>query len=162
VNGAKPAIEALNDCLKYERTLQDCCQGYWLYFSRVRVHRLEKWFEWYHGAAMKRAQALELRVRWLDGTPSTDRYEYDVETVDLAEDIRKVFDYFDAMLNEARDQYEKSAGICKDSEDSVSAKLCGKNQEEIEDMLQRIEAKEWKVKVLGPVEYLAHHIHEEG
>jgi bacterioferritin (cytochrome b1) len=155
-------IAALDECLKYERTLAGCCGAYHQYFQRWRIHRLEKWFDWNRDAACHRAESLADRISVLDAIPGQDHYDFEVEEIEDANDISKVWDYFETMLTEARDEYEKAAGAAKDAGDSVSAHVCGHNQVAIEEMLGRIEAKQFKVKIVGAVEYLAHHMHNEG
>lgn len=154
-------IDALNAALKYERTIAACLRGYHEYFERWRFHRLKCWFKQQAKEACKRIDCLEDRINRLDTIPSNDAYEFDVEPVEVSSDIVKVWDYFLTMCGEARDEYEKSRGICKDADDSVSAKVCGKGKAGVEDLLWRVEAKANKIKLIGPDLYLAHHMHEE-
>lgn len=155
-------IDALNECLKYERTLCGCFGGYHAYFARWRFHRLEAWMAWNAAAACKRAEALELHVRWLDATPSTDHYDFELVEVERAGDITGVFDYFRRSLDETAAAYVTASSAAKDDGDATAKHLCGDHQRAVEDVLQRIEAKLNKVELIGPELYLAHHMHAEG
>jgi bacterioferritin (cytochrome b1) len=157
----KGVVDALDQCLKYERTIQDCHEHYASYFARWRFHRLHDDFREFARDAGKRKRALMLRIHRLDTVPGNDRFDFDGETLSTAQDIDKVMEYFDTMYEDAREAYEQARKTCKDAEDSVSHKLCGKNKEGIEHDLARIEAKTKRIALVGAPIYLGHHFHEE-
>lgn len=155
-------ITALDEALKYERTLADCLAGYHAYFARWRFHRLEKWFDWNACASRKRCDALQRHICELGSVPSADRYEFELQALGESKNIIDVFDYFNTSLSETASAYASAKGEAKDGEDATGASLCGEHQREVEDVLQRVEAKINKVRLIGPDLYLAHHMHAEG
>lgn len=158
---AKGVIEALNACLKYERTLEDCHQHYAIYFKRQRFFRLFTDFRDFAREARHRKKHLMMRIAKLDSIESSDRYPYDVVTLDKPGEIDDVMKHFDTMLSEARQTYEKARETCSSAGDSVSSKLLGRHKCEIEHDLARFEAKRDRIKLIGAEAYLAHHMHME-
>lgn len=163
MTGDPKLIDALQECLKYERTLADCFAGYHAQFAALRIHRLERWMGWNTDAARKRCDALQLLICRSGALPAADRYEFDlVELGDDADRIGDVFDYFKTSLSEARDAYRAAHSAAADDGIACAAHLCGSQQCEIEDTLSRIEAKINKVLMIGAATYIAHHMHEMG
>lgn len=159
MKGNPEVIAALDEVLKWERTVAACLGAYHGYFRRWRIHRLEEWFHCQSHLACKRAEALCQRIEQLDAIPGQDQYRFDLVALDKAEDIAEVWKYFEESLAGTRDQYEDAKEACKGAKDSVSARLCGHNKEEVEDSLCRVEAKQKKVTLVGPALYLAEHMH---
>jgi len=163
MTGDDNTISALNEALKQERTLADCFGGYRDYFTRWRIHRLESWMRWNAEASSKRVEALQIRINELDTIPSTDRYDFDLEAVtpaDVGADRIPAFEYFRQSLTDAAAAYEAARKAANDADDSVSAHLAGSHKREIEDTLQRVEAKICKVELVGAALYLAEHMHQ--
>jgi bacterioferritin (cytochrome b1) len=163
---ADPAvIDALNECLKWERTLIGCFDGYYHYFRRWRIHRIADWMKAKRKHAFKRACKLETRINDLDAIPSGDGYGFDLEPVTAAGDLVGVFEYFaggegqPGTLPEARDAYEAVKAASKPSGDSVSRHLATRLKARVEADLAHVEAKLNKIKLIGPEAYLAHHMH---
>lgn len=154
-------IDALNAALKYERTIQACLMGYHEYWERWRFHRLAWWFKKFAKKAGKRVDCLEDRLNELDSIPGHDAYEFKVVVVENPGDINDVWDYFITMGTEARQVYEDGRDACKAAGDSVSASILKRGKCGVEKLLCRVEAKQRKITLVGPVEYLAHHMHPE-
>lgn len=161
MKATKEVIAALNACRKFEATLEDCLAAYWLYFKRERFHRLRDWFEERSACARKRKYALMERTYQLDQVPDNDRYSFEVVTLDKPENIQELVDYFLRELQDMRDAYEGGRDAAKKAGDTVTAKLLARGKKAIEDVLWCVEAKELKIKLVGPVQYLAHHMHPE-
>ena len=158
---ADPAVlDALNECLKWERTLAACLRGYHEYFERWRVHRTARWFADEVATTCARIDALCDRIVRLDSTPSQDAYEFELVEMDSAEDIKDVYGYFLTTLDGARSAYETARGACKDVDDSVSAGVAKRGKTGVEDVLERIEAKLKRIDWVGPELYLAVHFHD--
>ena len=158
----KGVVDALNECLRWERTLAGCFQGYHEYFERWHFTRLKRWFKRHACAARGRVDDLEDRINDLDTVPGQAAFAYEVIPVNKADDISKVWAYFNESLEDARDAYERTRKACKDAGDSVSAGLCKRGKAGVEDSLIQVEEKVNKVKLIGAVAYLAHHMHPEG
>jgi hypothetical protein len=155
-------IAALDEALKYERTLADCFAGYHAYFGALRIHRLERWMAWNACESRKRCDALQLLICRLGAMPSADRYEFDLVELADADRIGDVFDYFETTLSEARAAYAAAGDAARAEGCAEAGHLCGEHQRAVEDTLRRIGAKAGKVKLIGPEAYLAHHMHEMG
>lgn len=158
----KATIQALNDCLRRERTLVDVFAAYHEYWERWRFHRLCRWARQLRNLARDRVDALEDRINRLDAEPTFDRDGWDFQPVEEADDIARVWGKIQGLLEAARECYEGGRSACKDGGDAVSAKVCSRGQEGIEDALWRVEAKINKVHLIGPEMYLAHHMHDVG
>jgi bacterioferritin (cytochrome b1) len=153
--------EGLLECLKYERTLEDCYGLYSSYFGRWRICRLRDWFCSRGEKARARKKELIERICQLDTTPDNKRYDVELDDVDEAGDIKKVVGYFLKTLSEAREAYEQARKAAKDNDDTVSARLLGRGKTGIEDDLWRVEAKERRIQLVGAELYIAHHMHTE-
>jgi len=162
MTGNPEVIAALDECLKWERTVAACLWAYRGYFGRWRFHRLEHWFHCQARAACKRVEALCARIEQLDAIPGQAEYSFELVELGTADDIAKVWEYFEESLAGTRGQYEDARAACKAAQDGVSAKVCGRNQEEVEDSLCRVEAKAKKVELVGAAAYLAEHMHFQG
>ena len=154
-------IDALNACLVNERALVDLFGGYYHYFARWRIHRLRDWCEDQKFRAVKRQAALLDRINQLDTIPTPEHEDVVLQTVETAEDIEKVVKQLLSCLKDYRKAYEDARGVAKDDKDSVTAKLLGRNKAGVECGLWRVEAKQRKIQLIGPVEYLGHHMHPE-
>jgi bacterioferritin (cytochrome b1) len=161
VKGNPDVVAALDESLKYERTLADCFEQYWLYFARERIHRLRDWMLIEKEAACKRRIALMERIYRLDQVPGNERYEIEVEPLEDADGIKDVVGYFVTAVTEAIAAAKAGRDACKDADDHVSAGVLAHGQEELEDCLWRLEAKQFKIQMVGATEYLAHHMHPE-
>jgi bacterioferritin (cytochrome b1) len=154
-------IAALNDCLAYERTLQDCHDLYWHYFRRAGFHRLADDHHGFTRWARKRKQCLETRIFRLDSVPGDSRYEVEFKAIAEPDDIAKVMRYFEGTYEGARKIYNKARDAAKDAGDSTTAGLCKAHKAALECELVRTEAKLKRIELVGPAIYLAHHMHME-
>jgi hypothetical protein len=156
-------IDALQECLKCERTLADCFAGYHAQLAAMRIHRLERWMGWNAGASRKRCDALQLLICRSGALPGADRYEFELVAIGGdADGIGDVFGYFRTSLAEAVGAYRTAHAAAGDDGQAGAAHVCGSHQCEVEDTLQRIEAKINKVRLIGAATYIAHHMHEMG
>lgn len=161
-------VEALNACVARERTLRDAMGAYHAYFARWRIHRLERWFCKGAELACSRIQAIELSVYRLGGSPSLDRESFDL--VDLFDgedsaDAGKIGPLFEGLKNlakETRDLYDEAGKAAGDAGDATSRNVCSDGQRQVEDVVQRLQAKLNKVALIGAESYIAHHMHEMG
>jgi bacterioferritin (cytochrome b1) len=162
MTGDLTVLDALNECLKYERTLEDCAEQYRQYFRRWHFDRFECLFKRLAHAARQLKKDTMKRINKLDSIPANDRFDVEVDPIENAkEDTDKFIAYFDKLLEEARTCYEDGRKAAKDKGDSVSHKLMGRHKEEVEKMLARFEAKARRLALIGPQLYLAHHMHPE-
>jgi bacterioferritin (cytochrome b1) len=154
-------IKALDECLKYERTLEDCHAQYRQYFKRWAFHRMAQDFRGFTRWARHRKYHLMTRINQLDTIPGNDRYKVEVVPVNKAGDVKDVMKYFEATYEEARVAYDRARDAARDASDTVSAKLCGAHKAELECDLARVEAKLKRIEIVGAGAYLAHHMHLE-
>ncbi len=152
-------ITALNNALKYEHTIIACQLGYQKYYKRWGFHELWLDFKHFREESECRRNQLVQRIFRLEGMPTAEHYEFELETLDVAADVEKEIDYFLNMFMEARQVYENGRETCKESGDSVSHKLMGRNKEGIEYQLVKFESKQKRVSLIGPELYLAEHMH---
>lgn len=153
-------IEAINACLKYEHTICACQFGYERYFLRWGFHGLMVDFERWCTDTKGRIVTLVDRSLQLGEIPAHEMWPFDVEPVDKASDINKVWTYFTNMLVETNDTYDNGLVVTGARGDSVTGGILGANRAGIQCQLAKFESKAKRVELIGPELYLAEHMHK--
>jgi hypothetical protein len=157
VQAESGVVIALDQCLKYERTLEACYRGNSIYFDRLRFERISWWYRLRRDEAQARGIALEYRINFFDEIPGANSFPIEIYQLKIAKDIWKPLQYFERLLGDAHEQYEAALRVS----DPVTVKLLGCNLEQIEADIRRVEAKAARLSLIGPELYLAEHMHKD-